>query len=104
MSTQVSEPGIDISELEEILSSTKKDTGYQIVLWNDDFNSFEWVIKCLMNYCKHDMAQAEQCSLIVHNNGKCQVKVGSKDTLIPIKEALQDAHLTVTLEKNTSPQ
>ncbi len=52
-----------------------------LILFNDDVNSFDHVITCLMRICKHDMVQAEQCAWIVHTNGKCLVKTGSFDEL-----------------------
>lgn len=69
-----------------------------IVLYNDDFNTFEHVIECLMKYCKHEPAQAEQCALIVHHNGKCSVKEGEMDKLKPICQALLDNKLSATIE------
>lgn len=50
-----------------------------LILFNDDVNSFDHVISCLMRICKHDMVQAEQCAWIVHTNGKCLVKTGTFD-------------------------
>lgn len=72
----------------------------KIVLHNDDKNSFDWVIECLMKYCKHEYEQATQCAWITHHNGKCDVKVGEEPTLRKIKNILSGAGLTVTLEKN----
>jgi ATP-dependent Clp protease adaptor protein ClpS len=48
-----------------------------LVLINDDFNTFEHVIKSLVEVCGHDTVQAEQCAVITHFNGKCEVKTGS---------------------------
>jgi ATP-dependent Clp protease adaptor protein ClpS len=70
----------------------------QLILYNDDVNTFDHVIACLMRYCEHDELQAEQCSLIVHYNGKCTVKKGSFDDLRPICEALIDNELSATIE------
>lgn len=50
-----------------------------LILFNDDVNSFDHVITCLMKICEHEMVQAEQCAWIVHTNGKCLVKTGSLD-------------------------
>lgn len=69
-----------------------------IILYNDPVSSFELVQECLMKYCGHAEEQAVQCSHIVHNNGKCDVKHGSFDKLLPIKEALQENGLTVKIE------
>jgi ATP-dependent Clp protease adaptor protein ClpS len=72
---------------------TKKADTKAIVVYNDDVNSFEWVIMCLVQKCGHSIIQAEQCTNIIHNNGKCDVKVGSYESLKPIHEALLDAGL-----------
>lgn len=69
-----------------------------IVLWNDDVNTFDHVILCLMKYCGHEMTQAEQCALIVHNNGKCTVKSGTFEELEPVCTALLEKGLSATIE------
>ena len=48
----------------------------ELLLYNDDVNTFDHVINMLCKYCEHDLIQAEQCAWIVHNNGKCMVKRG----------------------------
>lgn len=70
----------------------------RLIVYNDDVNSFQWVIECLCKYCGHTTEQAEQCSYIIHHKGKCDVKKGSKEILRPMKEALLDAGLTATIE------
>jgi len=60
-----------------------------IVLYNDNVNSFDYVITCLVVYCNHSVLQAEQCTHIVHNKGKYAVKEGDFEDLLPINEALQ---------------
>lgn len=70
----------------------------RLIVYNDDVNSFQWVIECLCKYCGHTTEQAEQCSYIIHHRGKCDVKKGSKEILQPMKEALLDAGLTATIE------
>jgi len=72
--------------------------GKQIVLYNDDFNTFDHVIECLVKYCKHDTLQAEQCAYIVHYNGKCSVKNGSYKELEPICTALLEKGLNAEIE------
>lgn len=81
------------SLIEELLEPSKA-----IILWNDDVNSFDHVILCLIKYCKHASEQAEQCAMIVHFNGKCSVKVGDFKKLKPIAESLQEEGLSVTIE------
>ena len=71
---------------------------HQLILYNDEFNTFDHVIACLVRYCEHDELQAEQCSLIVHYNGKCTVKKGSFDDLRPICEALIENELTAEID------
>jgi ATP-dependent Clp protease adaptor protein ClpS len=84
------------SKVEEILSKP-----YRLDLHNDDYNTFDWVITCLMKICKHDEEQASQCAHIVHFNGKCDVKYGDYDTISTMKEKLKTAGLSVTMEVNS---
>jgi ATP-dependent Clp protease adaptor protein ClpS len=85
---------VQIDELvKELIEPSKA-----IILWNDDVNSFEHVIICLVKYCKHTLEQAEQCAMIVHNNGKCSVKSGDYKKLKPIAETLQEEGLSTTIE------
>jgi len=54
---------------------------FSLVLFNDDYNTFEFVIETLMGVCDHNAEQANQCALIAHHKGKCEVKKGMKDDL-----------------------
>lgn len=56
----------------------------RIILFNDDVNTFDFVISSLIELCGHELEQAEQCAVIVHNNGKCDIKEGSYNELFPI--------------------
>ena len=85
----------ETAELVEVKSQTEKLN--RIILFNDDVNTFEWVIECLMLYCQHDAIQAEQCATIVHYNGKCEVKTGSLNTLKPICETLLEKGLSAEI-------
>lgn len=76
----------------------KKEDTKSIVIYNDDVNSFEWVIICLMKKCSHSIEQAEQCAHIIHNNGKCSVKNGSLEKLKPVHQSLLDAGLSSQIE------
>ena len=80
----------DVS-IDDILNS-------KLIVYNDDHNSFEWVIECFCKYLKHSSEQAEQCALLIHTKGKCDVKTGSKEDLKPFKEALTDAGLSAVIE------
>lgn len=70
----------------------------KIIVYNDNHNTFDHVIKCLQKYCNHNVLQAEQCAIIIHYNGKCEVKRGAYEELKPICEALLDAGLTAKIE------
>jgi len=83
------------SKVDEILSKP-----YVLILENDDYNSFDWVITCLMKICNHEEDQASQCAHIVHFNGKCDVKYGDYETISTMKEKLKTAGLSVTMEAN----
>lgn len=93
MDTLLEEKVIPENLLDELLANR-----YNIILYNDDHNSFEHVIDCLKKYCKHTGEQAEQCAMIVHFNGKIAVKSGSYEKLKPISEALSQEGLTVNIE------
>ena len=80
----------------EVLS--QEDDLRTIVLFNDDVNTFEWVIECLVAYCQHDSLQAEQCATIIHYTGKCIVKIGPFDKMKPICETLLEKGLTAEIQ------
>lgn len=63
--------------------SIKMEGLHEIVLYNDEVNTFDWVIESLMDVCEHSPEQAEQCSIIVHYKGKCGVKTGTYKELEP---------------------
>lgn len=80
-------------ELEE-----KVENDRNIVLYNDDVNTFDFVIETLVKVCKHETLQAEQCAYIVHYNGKCAVKQGSFKQLKPLCSAMLERGLTAEIE------
>ncbi len=69
-----------------------------LVLHNDDYHTFEYVIDALINICEHDLVQAEQCTLLVHYKGRCDVKKGSYTYLKPMKNALIQKDLKATID------
>lgn len=69
-----------------------------LILHNDDVNTFDFVIDSLIKICKMDEVQAEQCTLLVHYKGKCDVKSGTFNYLKPYKTALTDKGLEATIE------
>lgn len=85
------EEEVDILE-EVVIEETK-----EIVLYDDDFNTFDFVIDSLVKVCKHSAIQAEQCTYIVHYNGKCGVKKGEYAKLKPMCSALLERGLTAEI-------
>jgi ATP-dependent Clp protease adaptor protein ClpS len=83
MSTEV-----EFDEKVEILE--KAVDSKNLVVYNDDVNTFDHVIDALVKVCKHEIIQAEQCTWIVHYNGKCAVKEGDMDKLLPMRRALNE--------------
>jgi ATP-dependent Clp protease adaptor protein ClpS len=73
-------------------------TSKVLILHNDDYNTFDWVIDSLIDVCKHSPEQAEQCAFIVHYTGKCDVKLGPETLLRPMYTELKRRGLSVTLE------
>ena len=70
----------------------------EIVLYNDDVNTFDHVIDTLIRVCEHTNEQAEQCAILVHYKGRCTVKTGSSDELKPQCSSLLDAGLSAEIE------
>lgn len=69
-----------------------------LIVFNDDFNTFDHVIDSLIKVCKHNPMQAEQCAWLIHHKGKCQVKRGEYDTLEPMCTALLDRGLSAEIQ------
>lgn len=69
-----------------------------LIVYNDDFNTFDHVISSLISVCGHDALQAEQCTWIIHHNGKCQVKTGEYERLEPMCTGLLDRGITAEIE------
>jgi ATP-dependent Clp protease adaptor protein ClpS len=84
-------------QLEEILEEDRLNQRF-LILHNDEVNTFDYVIETLVNVCKMDTIQAEQCTYLVHYKGKCDVKKGDFDYLKPYKEALIDKGLEATID------
>lgn len=83
--------------LEEVEVGTQKEKLHEIILYNDDHNTFDHVIETLMIVCEHTPEQAEQCALLVHYKGKCGVKTGTYDELEPKCSSLLDAGLSAEI-------
>lgn len=83
--------------LEEVLVEEGISANNEIVLYNDNVNTFDHVIDTLIRVCEHTAEQAEQCSLIVHYNGKCTVKTGEFKELKPQCTQLLEAGLSAEI-------
>ena len=70
-----------------------------LIVWNDEVNTFEIVIDTLMDICGHSHEQAEQCAYIIHFQGKYAVKQGTFETLKPMCEAICDRGINATIEQ-----
>lgn len=87
------------TELDELLlEDTVVVEEKKLVLFNDEVNSFDFVINSLIEVCKHELLQAEQCTLLVHYKGKCEVKNGEFEKLEPMCVALLDRGLTAEIQ------
>ena len=80
-----------------IQDSTQEEELKRLILWNDDVNSFDYVIESLVEVCEHDPMQAETCAWIAHFKGKCPVKRGSFDDLKPYYTEMSNRKLTVEI-------
>lgn len=69
-----------------------------LIVYNDDVNTFDHVIDSFVKICKHDSLQAEQCAYIIHYNGKCQIKSGTFEELEPFCTALLDRGLSAEIQ------
>ena len=69
-----------------------------LIVYNDDVNSFDHVIESLIKVCEHDPYQAEQCTWIIHYKGKCGVKRGDYDSLVAMCSALLDRGINAEIE------
>jgi ATP-dependent Clp protease adaptor protein ClpS len=83
---------------EDLLLLEETESLKSLILFNDDVNTFDFVIQTLVEICGHQILQAEQCAYLVHYTGKCAVKKANFDTLKPMCEALLEKGLSATIE------
>ncbi|MGC6421634.1 MAG: ATP-dependent Clp protease adaptor ClpS [Flavobacteriaceae bacterium] len=88
-------PALDPEESVEIATAQQRE--HEIILYNDDVNTFAHVIETLIKVCEHSPQQAEQCAILVHYTGKCAVKTGPYSDLEPRCTALLDAGLNAEI-------
>lgn len=87
-----------VSPMAEEATDVLEDDGCSLLLYNDDVHTFDYVIKALMDICRHTQEQAEQCAILVHYHGKCVVKQGSYTDLLPMHTALLNKQLTTEIK------
>lgn len=77
-------PDVDVEVLDEVVATDV----HSLIVFNDEVNTFDHVITTLMEVCEHTPEQAEQCTLIIHYKGKCSVKNGSWEELVPLRNEI----------------
>jgi ATP-dependent Clp protease adaptor protein ClpS len=92
----------DVDQLELIDVEVETQEPFHLVVWNDEVNTFEWVIETLMEVCKHSAEQAEQCAYLIHFRGKYSVKEGDYDKLKPMCNAITERGIGATIETMVS--
>ena len=90
--------GIQWQTQEQQDTDVIEETLHNLIVWNDDVNTFDWVIESLVDICGHETLQAEQCALIIHHRGKLGVKKVSFDDLRPQAEGLIDRGIQATID------
>ncbi len=82
----------------EVLLEEATSLGHQLVVYNDDVNSFEYVIMTLMEVCEHSAEQAEQCTLMIHFRGKCGVKSAPYEDLVGMRNEICRRGISAEIE------
>ncbi len=88
-----------IKEIEKVEEDVGHGHPSKLIVWNDEINTFDWVIKSLVEICGHTHEQAEQCAWIIHFKGKYVVKKGPQKKLRPMREGLVDRGIGATIEE-----
>lgn len=77
---------------------TEITSSYSLIVWNDEVNTFEWVIETLIKICGHTTEQAEQCAMFIHTKGKYAVKKGAYEILKPMCDGITNRGIGATIE------
>ena len=93
MSTTITVHEEEVALLEELMHEAQ----FELVVFNDDVNTFEHVTDTLIKVCKHTQEQAEQCTLLIHYKGKCSVKLGVYEQLVPMRQAICDRGISAEI-------
>lgn len=89
---------IRVDQESDVLEDITGIEGALLIVHNDDVNTFDWVIKTLVELCGHSSLQAEQCAWIIHTKGKCQVKHGAYEDMVVLKDGIVDRGINATVE------
>ncbi len=92
----------EVKELVNTEVAVETEQPYHLIVWNDEVNTFEWVIETLIEVCGHSAEQAEQCAYLIHYKGKYSVKEGEFDKLQPMCNAITDRGIGATVESLVS--
>lgn len=87
-----------LKESEDVDLLTADENTCQLVVWNDEVNTFDWVISTLILVCRHTIEQAEQSAIIIHTKGKYAVKEGDYEFLKPMCDAITERGIGATIE------
>jgi len=75
---------------------------HKLTIYNDDANSYEYIIACLIRFCNHEPIQAEQCAVIAHNTGRCTVKTGNFNDIYEMHTDLKDMDILTEIQSYES--
>lgn len=98
ISSPNSAASVSLEELLDERLETSLGEQSQLIVYNDDINTFDWVIESLMEICNHGYIQAEQLAMLVHFKGKATVKTSTHDQLSPMKDALVERGISAVIE------
>jgi ATP-dependent Clp protease adaptor protein ClpS len=75
---------------------------HKLTIYNDDVNSYEYIMACLIRFCKHEPIQAEQCAMIAHNTGRCTVKTGNFNDIFEMHKDLKNMDILTEIQSYES--
>ena len=102
MNPFITQPDADVLELTDVAVLEEPGLESHIVIFNDEVNTFDWVIQCLMEVLDHTNEQSEQLAMMIHYKGRASVKDGSMDELRPLKDNLCERGLSAVIESHVA--
>lgn len=93
----ITKPYTEEQSATDVLSD--EGNNFHLIVWNDEVNTFQWVIETLIEICGHTQEQAEQCAMIIHTKGKYAVKEGSYEELKPLCDSITERGIGATVEE-----